>query len=61
MKKDRRALLIVDSQNYFIVDAFDLGFRPIVLHKFCASRSGPVRHKWALGLLRAIIGKKSVI
>lgn len=43
------------------MDAFDLGFCPIVLEKFCASRSGLARHKQALGLLRALIGKNSVV
>lgn len=43
-----------------VMDAFDLGFCPIVLKKFCASHSGPARHKQALGLLRALIGKNSV-
>lgn len=43
------------------MDAFDLGFRPIILGKFCASHSGPARHRQALGLLRALIGKNSVV
>lgn len=42
-------------------DAFDLGFRPIVLGKFCASHSGPARHRQALGLLKALIGRESVV
>ncbi len=43
------------------MDAFDLGFCPIVLGKFCASHSGLARHRQALGLLGALIGKKSVV
>lgn len=43
------------------MDAFDLGFRPIVLKNFCASHSGLARHRQALGLLKALIGKTSVM
>lgn len=43
------------------VDAFDLGFQPIILKDICASHSGPARHRQALGLLKALIGKNSVV
>ncbi len=43
------------------MDAFDLGFRPIILKNFCASHSGLARHRQALGFLKALIGKKSVM
>ena len=42
------------------LDAFEKGYRPIVLSKYCASHESASYHKLALKLLRRLIGEEQV-
>lgn len=43
------------------IDLFESGFRPVVLADACASHAGTEYHRWALKILRRLIGDEQVI
>ena len=42
------------------VDLFESGFRPVVLADYCASHAGIEYHRWALKILKRMIGAEQV-